>query len=237
MTNIDWSRLVIGMLGGDRREQEIARLAAATGAQVRAHGFPWPEGGIAGVLSPEDRFENHIEDTIAAGGGLCHCDIVEMVVREAPHQINELIGWGTHFDEEDGHLALTREGGHSHRRIVHALGDATGSEVMRAIIARARQTPVSWELLKELFEQPYAALALRETGRRLDRGDSAHAVVGQVRWWVSAKLAIDQPERVKSALGALLRTDLALKSSGGDERVLLERLVVELSGRPLQRRW
>ena len=82
-----------------------------------------------------------------------------------------------------------------------------------------------------------AGLALREIGRRLDRGDSAHAVVGQLRWWVSSKLAADQPDRVKPAMSALLRTDLALKSSGGDERVLLERLVVELTGRPVQKRW
>ena len=54
MTDIDWSRLVIGMLGGDRREQEIARLAAATGATVRAHGFPWPERGIPGVVHLDD---------------------------------------------------------------------------------------------------------------------------------------------------------------------------------------
>ncbi len=99
------------------------------------------QGGIAGVLSPEDRFENHIEDTMTAGGELCHRDIVELVVREAPEQINDLIRWGTHFDEEEGHLALTREGGHSHRRIVHALGDATGFEVMRAIIAHSQRTP------------------------------------------------------------------------------------------------
>jgi L-aspartate oxidase len=99
----------------------------------------YAQGGIASVLSPEDRFENHIEDTITAGGGLCDPAVVEIVVREAPHQINELVQWGTIFDVEEGHLALTREGGHSHRRIVHALGDATGHEVMRAIIARARQ--------------------------------------------------------------------------------------------------
>ncbi len=99
----------------------------------------YAQGGIAGVLSPEDRFENHIEDTLTAGGGLCDRPIVELVVRDAPEQINDLIKWGTHFDEEDGQLALTREGGHSHRRIVHALGDATGHEVMRAIIDRARQ--------------------------------------------------------------------------------------------------
>jgi L-aspartate oxidase len=64
--------------------------------------------------------------------------VVELVVREAPSEIEKLISWGTKFDEENGALALTREGGHSHRRIVHALGDATGFEVMRAIIVKAR---------------------------------------------------------------------------------------------------
>lgn len=109
--------------------------------KIQLSNSSWAQGGIATVMSPEDRFENHIEDTITAGGGLCHRDIVEMVVREAPGQITDLIRWGTHFDEEDGQLALTREGGHSHRRIVHALGDATGFEVMRAIIQKAQQAP------------------------------------------------------------------------------------------------
>ncbi len=98
----------------------------------------YAQGGIAGVLSPEDKFENHVEDTIAAGAGLCDRDVVEATVRAAPAAIGQLIDWGTHFDLEDGHLALTREGGHSHSRIVHALGDATGFEVMRAIIAKAK---------------------------------------------------------------------------------------------------
>ncbi|MEZ5319653.1 MAG: hypothetical protein R2752_19790, partial [Vicinamibacterales bacterium] len=83
-----------------------------------------------------------------------------------------------------------------------------------------------------------AATALREVGRRLDRGDSPHGLVGQLRWWVSARLAEGAPERVRPAVEALLRTDLALKSSGGEDRVLIERLVVELTGRPLpQRGW
>lgn len=73
------------------------------------------------------------------------------------------------------------------------------------------------------------AAALIEAGRRLERGDSAHAIVGQLRWWVSNRLVQSEPGRVKAALGALLRTDQALKSSGGDERVLVERLVVELT--------
>jgi L-aspartate oxidase len=98
----------------------------------------YAQGGIAGVLAPEDRFENHVEDTLTAGAGLCDPEVVELVVRDAPKAIHDLIDWGTQFDLENGHLALTREGGHSHARIVHALGDATGHEVMRAVIARAR---------------------------------------------------------------------------------------------------
>jgi L-aspartate oxidase len=116
-------------------------VLVVTKDKIQQSNSTYAQGGIAGVLSPEDRFENHIEDTLTAGGGLCHRDIVEMVVHEAPAQIATLIDWGTHFDEEHGQLALTREGGHSHRRIVHALGDATGFEVMRAIIQRARQMP------------------------------------------------------------------------------------------------
>src|SRR5262249_18349549 len=99
----------------------------------------YAQGGIAGVLSPEDCFENHIEDTLTAGAGLCDREVVELVVREAPGQINDLTRWDTHSDLENGHLALTREGGHTHRRIVHALGDATGFEVMRAVIERAQK--------------------------------------------------------------------------------------------------
>jgi L-aspartate oxidase len=95
----------------------------------------YAQGGIASVFDPEDRFEDHIADTLTAGGKLCDPAVVEMVVREAPERIRELIGWGTQFDVEAGELALGREGGHSHDRIVHALGDATGKEVMRAVIA------------------------------------------------------------------------------------------------------
>jgi len=78
-----------------------------------------------------------------------------------------------------------------------------------------------------------AGRALREVGLRFDRGDSPHQLVGQLRWWVSARLAPAAPDRAVAAIDALLRTDLALKSSGGDPRVLVERLVVELTGRPV----
>ncbi|HEX7448497.1 MAG TPA: L-aspartate oxidase [Pirellulales bacterium] len=107
----------------------------------------YAQGGIAGVLDPEDRFENHIADTLKAGGDLCNREIVELVVREAPERIRELMAWGARFDEESGELALGREGGHSHFRIVHALGDATGREVMRAVIDRvlAQEHIAHWQ--------------------------------------------------------------------------------------------
>jgi L-aspartate oxidase len=97
------------------------------------------QGGIAGVLDPDDRFEAHVADTLTAGGTLCDASVVEMVVHEAPRRIRELVEWGTQFDEIDGEIVLGREGGHSHNRIVHALGDATGKEVMRAVIERANR--------------------------------------------------------------------------------------------------
>jgi L-aspartate oxidase len=117
------------------------RVLVVTKDEVRESNSAYAQGGIAGVLDPEDHFEDHIADTLAAGKGLCDPGVVEMVVREAPRRIAELIAWGTHFDEVDGHVALTREGGHSHARIVHALGDATGREVMRAVIQQAGSRP------------------------------------------------------------------------------------------------
>ncbi|MBM3998236.1 MAG: L-aspartate oxidase [Planctomycetes bacterium] len=101
----------------------------------------YAQGGIAGVIDKEDRFESHVADTLAAGGPLCDRRVVEMVVREAPDRIRELIDWGTRFDQTDGGLRLGREGGHGYHRIVHALGDATGKEVMRAVIERTRARP------------------------------------------------------------------------------------------------
>lgn len=96
------------------------------------------QGGIAGVLSPEDRFEDHISDTLVAGGPLCDPAVVERVVREGPKRIQELVEWGTQFDRIGDSLALGREGGHGRDRIAHALGDSTGKEIMRAIIERVR---------------------------------------------------------------------------------------------------
>ncbi len=137
--------LVIGAgIAGLRAALEVPSdlsVLVVTKDRVTESNSSYAQGGIAGVRSPEDTFENHVEDTLVAGDGLCDRAVVELVVREAPGQIEKLIEFGTKFDEEDGRLALTREGGHSHRRIVHALGDSTGFEMMRATIATARNAP------------------------------------------------------------------------------------------------
>jgi L-aspartate oxidase len=101
----------------------------------------YAQGGVAAVFDAEDRLENHVEDTLSAGGGLCQREVVERVVREAPRRIQELIDWGVQFDHHRERLALGREGGHSHDRIVHALGDATGKEITRGLIGRVVERP------------------------------------------------------------------------------------------------
>lgn len=101
----------------------------------------WAQGGIASVLDAEDSFERHVQDTLVAGAGLCHRQIVEEVVAAGPRMIKELIDMGVPFSGLDGGvLHLTREGGHSHRRVIH-VDDATGSAVMRVLIDRAQREP------------------------------------------------------------------------------------------------
>jgi L-aspartate oxidase len=129
--------IVGGGLAGLRAAIEIGAdqaVVVATKDQLEQSSSSYAQGGIASVIDPEDRFEDHIADTLSAGGNLCDPAIVAMVVREAPDRIRELIDWGTQFDAAEGELMLGREGGHSHHRIVHALGDATGREVMRAVV-------------------------------------------------------------------------------------------------------
>ena len=104
----------------------------------------YAQGGIASVWSPTDSFESHAADTLAAGAGLCHPEVVETVVREGPQRVRDLIALGTHFDlrgdPEDREYDLGQEGGHSQRRILHA-SDATGREIIRALGEAVRATP------------------------------------------------------------------------------------------------
>jgi len=100
----------------------------------------WAQGGIAAVLEPGDTFENHVEDTMVAGAGLNDRATVEMVVENAPAAIERLAKLGVPFNTDGNALHLTREGGHSHRRIVH-VDDATGWAVQEALLKAARANP------------------------------------------------------------------------------------------------
>ena len=121
----------------------------------------WAQGGIAAVLGDApDSTDVHLADTLAAGAGLCDTDAVRMLVDEGPGRVKELIELGAVFDREvNGDLALAREGGHSHARVVHAGGAATGREVERALVAAVRETAA------EVYEHWFACDLLVEHGR------------------------------------------------------------------------
>jgi L-aspartate oxidase len=105
----------------------------------------WAQGGIACVTSTEDSFELHVADTLDAGAGLCDERVVRDIVTDGPARIRELIELGVHFDERANgggthELDLTREGGHSKRRILHSR-DVTGREIERALLAAVAAEP------------------------------------------------------------------------------------------------
>ena len=111
----------------------------------------YAQGGIACVIAEGDTFEEHVRDTLAAGAGLCHEDVVRAIVRAGPERIRDLQEWGVQFtrrgdleedlrNDEAKDYDLGKEGGHSRRRVLHA-GDITGREIVRALLARCRATP------------------------------------------------------------------------------------------------
>jgi L-aspartate oxidase len=114
------------------------RVALVTKREITESATNYAQGGIASVFSQEDTFAAHIEDTLVAGAGICHEDVVRMVVEEGPQVIHSLIDWGVKFTTSGDSYDLTREGGHSQRRILHA-DDVTGREIERALVAAARE--------------------------------------------------------------------------------------------------
>jgi L-aspartate oxidase len=100
----------------------------------------YAQGGIAAVFAPDDSAEAHAKDTLIAGAGLCHEVVAEICAKEGTDRVKELIARGARFDREGDKLSLTREGGHSARRVVH-VADATGAEVERALVEAASAHP------------------------------------------------------------------------------------------------
>ncbi|PLK27478.1 L-aspartate oxidase [Novosphingobium sp. TH158] len=121
-------------LGQDRKVLVLAKGGLNGGSTA------WAQGGIAAVLDAGDTFENHIRDTMVAGGGLNRLETVEFVIERAPHAIDRLAQLGVPFNTEGNSLHLTREGGHSHRRIVH-VNDATGWAVQQALLRACEANP------------------------------------------------------------------------------------------------
>ncbi len=120
---------------------EHGTVAVLTKRERHEGSTAYAQGGIASVLSPTDSFEQHIQDTLEAGAGINHLDAVEVTVREGPERIRELVALGADFNRRaTGEFDLTREGGHSQRRILHA-GDITGREVQRALLAACDEQP------------------------------------------------------------------------------------------------
>jgi L-aspartate oxidase len=99
------------------------------------------QGGIASVLRKEDTFESHVADTLRTGGGIADPEIVEQVVRQGPELVKQLQEWGAGFDQVNGQIDTTLEGGHSHARILHAHGDETGRALAETLIAKVRSKP------------------------------------------------------------------------------------------------
>src|SRR5947209_5416675 len=123
---------------------ERYRVALVTKHELLDGASSWAQGGIAAVMEQTDSVENHIRDTHIAGAGLCHDDAVRFVVERGRASVEWLVAQGVPFTREgaahDGDLHLTREGGHSHRRIVHA-ADATGRAVQHTLVGRVKSHP------------------------------------------------------------------------------------------------
>jgi L-aspartate oxidase len=134
--------LVIGAgVAGLRAAVELAgagTVLVLAKREVTESNTQWAQGGIAAALSDEDEISLHLQDTLQAGDGLCNPEAAKVLVEDAPERIDELIQWGTGFDRQGTKLTFGREGAHSRNRILHAHGDSTGREILRALYAKSK---------------------------------------------------------------------------------------------------
>ena len=115
---------------------DAARVTVLSKGDITTGSSHWAQGGVAAVMDPEDSYAAHVTDTVEAGAGLCDPEVVKTTVADAPDIIAQLSSWGVNFDAEDNALHLTREGGHSHRRVVH-VADATGKAITQTLTEKA----------------------------------------------------------------------------------------------------
>jgi L-aspartate oxidase len=136
--------LVLGSgIAGLRAAIGLARggsVLVVTKAQPSESNTGYAQGGVAVALGPGDDTGLHLDDTLNAGAGIVSRPAAQVLVEEGPERIRELASWGARFDREDGQFHFTREGAHSRNRVLHALGDATGWEMARTLLEKARRT-------------------------------------------------------------------------------------------------
>lgn len=123
------------------KASEQFKVTVLTKKTIEESNTEHAQGGIAVAIDEADSPTLHLNDTLKAGAGLCDPLTVRILVEEGLICVEELMGMGAQFDYHDGELALTREGAHSQRRILHALGDATGWEIERALVAKVKSSP------------------------------------------------------------------------------------------------
>ncbi|MEQ9451884.1 MAG: L-aspartate oxidase [Pseudomonadales bacterium] len=119
---------------------DSARVTVLCKGDITSGSSHWAQGGVAAVTAPEDSFQDHIRDTLVAGAGLCDENIVSLTVENAPRAINTLAALGVEFDRDANEYHLTREGGHSQRRVLH-VADATGKAITRTLTDRVLDHP------------------------------------------------------------------------------------------------
>ncbi|MEU6243652.1 L-aspartate oxidase [Streptomyces sp. NPDC047024] len=130
---------VAGLTAALRCEAAGLTTVVVTKARLDDGSTRWAQGGVAAALGEGDTPEQHLDDTLVAGAGLCDEEAVRLLVTEGPGAVRRLISTGARFDTDDaGTIQLTREGGHHRRRIAHAGGDATGAEISRALVDAVR---------------------------------------------------------------------------------------------------
>jgi L-aspartate oxidase len=165
--------IVIGAgVAGLRAAVELAtagRVVVLAKQEVADSNTNWAQGGIAAALSDEDEISLHLQDTLTAGDGLCNPEAAQVLVQEGPDRIEELIQWGTEFDRHGTKLSFSREGAHSRNRILHAHGDSTGREILRALYAKAKTLPhisvLEFEFSTELDVQSDRVCGIHLRGR------------------------------------------------------------------------
>jgi len=135
------------------------------------------QGGIAVVLDPRDSTEAHIADTLQAGKGFCQPEAVEVLVKEGPDRVQELIRWGARFDREHDRFLMAQEAAHSAARILRAQGDATGTEIMRTLLEKAHEfQSIRW--LAQHFTSDLLMMEGRCIGAILISGSNGKRTVG-----------------------------------------------------------